>query len=152
MLHRLAGTCRIFGLRGYSTGLLGHLTVRDPEFADRFWVNPVGVPMSRIGVSDQVQVSHQGEILYGKGPVNPAGLLLHTAVHQARPDVTAMCHSHAIHGSTWAALGRVLDPITQDASVFYERQALITEPRVVRDAAGAAAFAAGFPTRRSGMS
>lgn len=148
VLRRLAGTCRIFGQRGYTVGLLGHITVRDPEHADRFWVNPVGVPMSRMQVSDLVQVSHDGEILQGKGPVNPAGLLLHTAVHRARPDVAAMCHSHSMHGSTWAALGRPLDPITQDACVFYERQAVIMEPRVVRDAAGARAFAAAFGDMR----
>jgi ribulose-5-phosphate 4-epimerase/fuculose-1-phosphate aldolase len=148
VLRRLAGTCRLFGQLGYSVGLLGHLTVRDPEHADRYWVNPVGVPMSHIGVADLVQVSHRGEILQGKGPVNPAGLLLHAAVHQARPDVAAVCHSHAMHGSTWASLGRVVDPITQDACVFYERQALIMEPRVVRDVTGAAAFAAAFGDKR----
>lgn len=148
VLRRLAGTCRIFGQHGYSDGLLGHITVRDPEHAERFWVNPVGVPMSRMNVSDLVQVSHSGEILAGQGPVNPAGLLLHTAVHQARPDVTAMCHSHASHGSTWAALGRLLDPLTQDACVFFERQALILEPRVVRNAEGARAFAAAFGDKR----
>ena len=53
-----------------------------------------------------------------------------------------------MHGSTWASLGRVLDPITQDACVFYERQALIMEPRVVRDVAGAAAFATAFGDKR----
>ena len=39
-LQRLAATCRIFGRRGFSEGLLGHVTLRDPEFADHFWVNP----------------------------------------------------------------------------------------------------------------
>ena len=34
VLQRLAGTCRIFGRRGYSEGLLGHITVRDPELPD----------------------------------------------------------------------------------------------------------------------
>jgi ribulose-5-phosphate 4-epimerase/fuculose-1-phosphate aldolase len=148
VLQRLAGTCRIFGIHGFSEGLLGHITVRDPEHADRFWVNPVGVSMGRMRVSDLVQVSHRGEILHGKGPVNPAGLLLHTAVHHARPDVGAVCHSHSMHGSTWASLGRVLDPITQDACVFYERQALILEPRVTRDATGASQFAAAFGDKR----
>jgi len=147
-LQRLAAACRIFGARGYSEGLLGHITLRDPEFPDRFWVNRVGVPMRHIRVSDLVQVSHQGEIIQGQGPVNPAGLLLHIALHLARPEVNAICHAHALYGSSWAALGRLLDPITQDSCVFFERQALILAPRVVREAESARRFAAAFADKR----
>jgi ribulose-5-phosphate 4-epimerase/fuculose-1-phosphate aldolase len=147
-LQRLAATCRIFGKHGYSEGLLGHITVRDPEDKDRFWVNPVGIAMRRMKVSDLVQVTHRGDVVHGKGVVNPAGLLLHTALHQARTDVAAVCHAHAPHASTWASLGRLLDPITQDSCVFFEHQALILEPRVVRDADGAQRFAAAFSNKR----
>jgi len=75
MLQRLAATCRIFGRRGFSEGLLGHITVRDPELADHFWVNPVGVPMHAVRVSHLVQVNHQGQLVLGSGMVNPVGLL-----------------------------------------------------------------------------
>ncbi|HTH61610.1 MAG TPA: class II aldolase/adducin family protein [Paraburkholderia sp.] len=148
VLQRLAASCRIFGRRGYSEGLLGHITARDPEWPDHFWVNPVGVPLHRVRVSDLVQVNHQGQIVRGSGMVNPVGLLLHTAVHQARPDVMAVCHTHALHASTWAAFERLLDPITQDACVFFEQQALILEPRVVRDRDTAIRFAAAFGDKR----
>jgi len=47
----------------------------------------------------------------------------------------AVCHAHALRASTWAAFERLLDPITQDACVFFEQQALILEPRIVRDPA-----------------
>lgn len=148
VLQRLAATCRIFGRRGYSEGLLGHVTVRDPERPDHFWVNPVGVPMHQVRASDLVQVNHQGEVVRGSGLVNPVGLLLHTAVHQARPEVAAVCHAHALHASAWSAFERLLDPITQDACVFFENQALILAPRVVRDRETAARFAAGFGDKR----
>ena len=148
LLQRLAATCRIFGRRGFSEGLLGHVTVRDPEFADHFWVNPVGVAMHQVKVSQLVQVNHLGQVVRGSGMVNPVGLLLHTAVHQARPEVAAVCHAHALHASTWASFERLLDPITQDACIFFENQALILEPRVVRDATSAARFAAGFGDKR----
>lgn len=147
-LQRLAGTCRLFGRRGFSEGLLGHVTMRDPERHDHFWVNPVGVPMSQVRASHLVQVDPEGQVVRGTGMVNPVGLLLHTAVHQARPDVQAMCHAHALHASTFSAFERLLDPITQDACVFFEQQALILEPRVVRDRAGAARFAAAFGNQR----
>lgn len=146
--ERLAGACRILGRRGLSEGLLGHVTVRDPEHAERFWVNPVGVPMHRVKASQLLQVDAAGSVVQGQGAVNPVGLLLHTALHRARPDVNAVCHAHAPAASTWAALERLLDPITQDASVFHGQQALIREPRLVRDEASAAQFAAAFGTHR----
>jgi ribulose-5-phosphate 4-epimerase/fuculose-1-phosphate aldolase len=148
LLQRLAAACRIFGRRGFSEGLLGHVTLRDPELGDHFWVNPVGIAMHQIRVSDLVQVNHRGEVVRGSGMVNPVGLLLHTAVHQARPEVAAVCHAHALHASTWSSFERLLDPITQDACVFFENQALILEPRVVRDTTTAARFAAGFGDKR----
>jgi ribulose-5-phosphate 4-epimerase/fuculose-1-phosphate aldolase len=147
-LQRLAATCRIFGRRGFSEGLLGHVTVRDPACADRFWVNPVGIAMHQIRVSHLVQVDHLGKVLHGSGMVNPVGLLLHTAVHRARPEVAAVCHAHALHASTWASFERLLDPITQDACIFFEGQALILEPRTVRDAGTASRFAAAFGDKR----
>jgi len=40
--RRLAASYRIFALKGYDHGLAGHITARDPEFSDRFWVAPIG--------------------------------------------------------------------------------------------------------------
>ena len=147
-LERLAGVCRIFGRLGFSEGLLGHITVRDPEDPELLWVNPIGVSFRRIKVSDLIQVNHAGDILVGKRPVNPVGLLLHSAIHEARPEVVAVCHAHSLHGKAWSSLGRLLDPITQDACVLFEQQALIREPRVSQTRADAAQFAAAFGTHR----
>ena len=142
--QRLAATCRILGRRGLSEGLLGHVTARDPMHGDCFWVNPIGVPMHRVTASHILQVDHHGRIVQGAGAVNPVGLLLHSAIHQARTDVVAVCHAHAPAASAWASLERPLDPITQDACVFYERQAVIRAPRLVRDVDAAAQFAQAF--------
>ena len=147
-LQRLAATCRIFGRRGFSEGLLGHITARDPVCPDLFWVNPVGISMRRIKVSHLVQANHHGDLVRGSGMVNPVGLLLHSALHRARPEVAAVCHAHALHGSTWSALERLLDPITQDACIFFENQALIVEPRIVQTPDDAARFAAAFGNKR----
>lgn len=147
-LERLAGACRIFGRMGFADGLLGHLTVRDPEDPDLLWVNPLGVSLRKLRVSDLIQVDHEGRTRVGRRPVNPVGLRLHAAVHEARPDVTAMCHAHSVHGKAWSTLGRPLDPITQDACVFFEQQAVLREPRVTADRAAAAAFAEGLGPHR----
>jgi ribulose-5-phosphate 4-epimerase/fuculose-1-phosphate aldolase len=147
-LERLAGVCRVFGRLGFSEGLLGHVTMRDPEHADRFWINPVGVSFRQMRVSHLVQVSHAGEVLIGNRPINPVGFRLHAAVHAARPEVNAVCHVHSLYGKAWSSLGRVLDPITQDSAVFFEQQALITTPRVALNEEQGKEFAVGFGDKR----
>jgi ribulose-5-phosphate 4-epimerase/fuculose-1-phosphate aldolase len=52
---------------------------------------------------------------------------IHSAIHRARPDVTAAAHAHAIHGTTFASLGCLLDPITQDACAFFEDHVVFDE-------------------------
>lgn len=147
-LERLTGVCRIFGRFGFSEGLLGHITVRDPEDPDLLWVNPVGVSFRQIKVSDLIQVNHHGDVLVGKRPVNPVGLLLHSAIHEARPEIVAVCHAHSLYGKAWSSLGRLLDPITQDACVLFGHQVLIREPRVSLNRDDAKRFATAFGPHR----
>lgn len=147
-LERMAGVCRIFGKLGFSEGLLGHVTVRDPEHPDRLWANPLGISFNRIRASDFVQVDHDGHVLDDGLPVNPVGLLLHTALHRARPDVNAMCHAHSTFGTAWSAFVAPLEPITQDTCVFFEDQAIIPEPRIVIDRETADGWADQFGDRR----
>jgi len=66
-------------------------------------------------------------VVEGDHALNRAGFVLHSAVHEAHPDIIAMCHAHTEYGVAFAALGRLLDPITQDAAVFYEDHVVITE-------------------------
>jgi len=122
--QRLAASYRIFADRGYDLGLAGHITARDPEFHDRFWVAPIGPWFGHIRVSDLVLVDHDGTILAGEGPINQAGFAIHSEIHKARPDVVAAAHSHSLYGKAWSTLGRLLDPITQDSCFFYEQHAL----------------------------
>ena len=63
----------------------------------------------------------------GDWPVNRAAFCIHAAIHQARPDVTAAAHCHSLHGKAWSSLGRLLDPLTQDACAFYEDHALFDD-------------------------
>ncbi len=150
-IERLAATCRVFGKAGFSQGLLGHVTVRDPEQPDQFWANPVGISFNRMRVSDLVLVDHAGGLIKGTKPVNSVGVLLHSAIHRAYPEVTAVCHAHSVNGSAWSAFGRPVDPVTQDTAIFYEDQAILREPRVAMNAAEADVFAAGLKGKRTGI-
>lgn len=125
--ERLAGAFRLFARYGFDRGLAGHITARDPELTDHFWVNPFGLHFSRIRVSDLLLVNSAGEIAVGKGPLNRAAFAIHAAIHEARPDVVAAAHTHSLYGKAWSALGRRLDPLTQDSCAFYEDHGLFCE-------------------------
>jgi ribulose-5-phosphate 4-epimerase/fuculose-1-phosphate aldolase len=78
-------------------------------------------------VSDLIRVNDRGEVVEGNASVNTAAFAIHSAVHAARPDVIAAAHSHSLHGKAWSSLGRLLDPLTQDACAFYEDHALFDD-------------------------
>ena len=117
--QRLAGSFRLFGRFGFDEGVAGHITARDPELLDHFWVNPFGRSFKQMRVSDLLLVNHDGAVVEGIGLVNGAAFAIHSQVHAARPDVIAAAHSHSLYGKAWSSLGRRLDPITQDACAFY---------------------------------
>ena len=118
--RKLAAAFRIFARLGLDEGAAGHITARDPERRDHYWVNPAVVDFASMRVSDLVLVNHAGEVVEGEYLVNPAALAIHGAVHRARPDVVAAAHSHSLPGKTWSALRRTLDPLCQDACAFYQ--------------------------------
>ncbi len=125
--QRLAAAFRIFGRLGFDEGVAGHITARDPEHADRFWVNPFGMSFKQIRAADLLLVNHNGEVVEGSWPVNAAAFAIHAAVHAARPDVIAAAHSHSIYGKAFSALHRPLLPLTQDSCIFYDDHAVDTE-------------------------
>jgi ribulose-5-phosphate 4-epimerase/fuculose-1-phosphate aldolase len=125
--QRLAAGFRLFSKFGFDEGIAGHITARDPERLDHFWVNPFGTHFGHIRVSDLLLVNDKGDVVVGDKPVNTAAFAIHSQVHAARPDVIAAGHAHSIYGKSWSALGRLLDPITQDACAFYQDHGLFDD-------------------------
>src|ERR1700726_1728888 len=125
--QRLASAFRLFAKFGFSEGVAGHITVRDPEMADHFWVNPFGMHFAHIRVSDLVMVDEKGAVVEGNRPVNESAFAIPSRVHAARPDVVAAAHAHSLYGKTWSSLGRLLDPLTQDACAFYDDHSLFAD-------------------------
>ncbi len=121
--QRLAAAYRIFARLGFEDGAVGaagHITARDPEHPETFWVNPWGVNFAHISVSNLIRVDHSGEIVEGEGALlNGAAFAIHSRIHAARPDVVAAAHAHSMHGKSFSALGRTLRPLTQDACAFH---------------------------------
>ncbi len=124
--ERLAGALRIFGRLGFGEGVAGHITARDPEFPDHFWVNPFALSFNRVRVSDLLLVNHAGEVVIGDRPVNRAAFVLHAAIHELRPEVIAAAHAHSPYGKAFSSLGKRLDPITHDCCIFFNDHEMTT--------------------------
>jgi ribulose-5-phosphate 4-epimerase/fuculose-1-phosphate aldolase len=125
--QRLTAALRLFARYGFDEGIAGHITARDPEHPEHFWVNPLAMHFSLIKVSDLILVNQQGEVISGNYPVNQAAFAIHSQIHAARPDVVAAAHAHSIYGKSWSSLGRLLDPLTQDACSFYQDHSLFND-------------------------
>ena len=122
--QRLAAGLRVLGRLRLAEGVAGHVTVRDPEHLDHFWVNPFGKNFKYMTVSDLICVNHKGEVVIGDRPVNTAAFAIHSGLHAAREDVIAAAHCHSMYGKTFSSLGRPLRMLTQDHTMFYDDVAL----------------------------
>ena len=130
ILSHMAGAFRVFARKGFTEGMSGHISVRDPEFSDRFWTNPLGRHFGLLCASDMILVDYDGNVVGGNTsrPANAAGFLIHSAVHKARPDVHAACHCHSKAGKAWSAFARPLEMLNQDVAYLYgEAQAVYGE-------------------------
>lgn len=125
--RELAITFRLFARYGYDEGIAGHVTARDPEFPDRFWVNPYAVHFSRIKVSDLLLIDEQGQVIEGNARTNKAAFWIHSSIHRARPDVVAVAHAHTIHGRAFSTLSKPLAPIVQESCAFHDDHVVFDE-------------------------
>jgi ribulose-5-phosphate 4-epimerase/fuculose-1-phosphate aldolase len=122
--RKLVASFRLFAQLGYDEGVMGHISVRDPEFLDTFWMNAFAVDFSLITLDDLVRVNYLGERLEGTGYVHPGGVPLHAALLAQRPELQSAVHTHAPYGKVWSSSGRLIPPISNEAAVFFERHAL----------------------------
>ncbi|MFG2295103.1 class II aldolase/adducin family protein [Streptomyces sp. NPDC048603] len=125
--QRLAGALRVFGRLGYEDGVAGHISARDPEFEDCYWVNPFGRAFAGLTADDLLLVDGDGRVLEGARRVNQAAFAVHAAVHRARPDAVAVVHTPTPHGRALASLGELLAPIGPESCAFYEDHALLDQ-------------------------
>jgi ribulose-5-phosphate 4-epimerase/fuculose-1-phosphate aldolase len=127
MKQRMAAAFRLFDKFGFNEGVAGHLTGRDPEHPELFWVNPLGMGFGMIRARDLILVDHQGTVVEGDWPVNTAACAIHSQIHAARPDVKAAAHTHSTYGRAFSTLGRPLLPLTQDACAFHGDHAVFDD-------------------------
>ena len=125
--ERLAAALRLFGRFGFDEGVAGHISARDPEFPNYFWVNPFAVPFAHVKVSNLVLVDEEGNVVRGEYVVNKAAFVIHSCIHQARPEVVGAAHAHSMYGKALSATDQHIEPLTQDSCVFYNDHAVLED-------------------------
>ena len=96
---QLAACYRIFDYMGWSEMIFNHITVKIPGDEHHFLINPYGLHYSEVTASNLVKVDIDGNIVEETDyAVNPAGILIHTAIHAARPEVHCIPHTHTSAG------------------------------------------------------
>ncbi|MCA9027872.1 MAG: class II aldolase/adducin family protein [Planctomycetaceae bacterium] len=134
---KLAAAYRMLADRGLDEGVAGHISLRVPGAPDHFWVNPFGVLFEEITADQLVIVNEKGQIVDGWPLINRAGFMIHSAIHQARPDVNCAVHSHSPAGSAFSSLGvelKMLDQVTcsffEDHSVYNEYEGVVVNEQM----------------------
>ena len=114
----LAACYRLVALHGWSDLVFTHISARVPGPEHHFLINPYGLMFDEITASSLVKVDeHCAKVIDSPHPVNPAGFVIHSAVHAARPDVTCVLHTHTRAGVAVSAQRDGLLPISQQASL-----------------------------------
>jgi ribulose-5-phosphate 4-epimerase/fuculose-1-phosphate aldolase len=119
---------RIFGSYGWGEVGAGHISARDPEHTDSFWLLRYGVSFHRATLADLVLVGPDGSAVSGSPDdqisINHAAYCIHQPIHHARPDVVSVAHTHTGYGTPFASLVRPLRAVSQEACAFHGDQAL----------------------------
>ena len=127
-MRRTALAYRLFGALGWGEQGDGHISARDPERLDAFWLLRYGVPFGQATVRDLVLVGPDGTVLDANGndsgEINITAYNIHWPIHEARPDVVCAAHTHTPHGTPWSANALPFGQIVQEATAFHQRHAV----------------------------
>ncbi len=110
----LAACYRLVAHHGWEDLVFTHITARLPGTGDQFLINPYGVFFDEITASSLVRIDQQGHKLDDSPfPVNPAGFIIHSAIHAARHDARFVLHTHTLNGVAVSTQRAGLLPISQ---------------------------------------
>lgn len=98
-----------------------HISARLPGPDERILINPFGSLFDEVTASTLVEVTIEGDVLTPGGIINPAGYMIHSTVHAARPDAVCVMHTHTVAGVAVSAQEDGLLPISQQAMVIGHR-------------------------------
>lgn len=128
----LAAAYRLIHKFGWDDVIFTHLSAKIPG-TEHFLINQYGLRFDEITASNLVKIDLQGNVVEGLGNINPAGFVIHSAIHEARPDVHCIIHTHTKEGIVVSADSRGLLPISQQSVVvlqslaYHDYQGIVTD-------------------------
>jgi ribulose-5-phosphate 4-epimerase/fuculose-1-phosphate aldolase len=140
----LAACYRIFDMLGWTEAIFNHITLRVPGPEVQFLINPFGLHYSEVTASNLVLIDLDGHPLREtQWPINMAGYVIHSAIHEAIPRAHCVMHTHTTTGMAVACLKDGLSPTNfyaaqlQGRVAYHDFEGITTEPgekeRLVRD-------------------
>lgn len=115
----LAAAHRLADHFGWSDVIWNHVTARLPGAADRFLIKRHELRYDEVTASNLVTLDLEGRVVDGADGVNVTGFVIHSAVYQARPDVTCVMHTHTRAGLAISCLESGLVPLVNDTMMFH---------------------------------
>jgi ribulose-5-phosphate 4-epimerase/fuculose-1-phosphate aldolase len=116
-----AAVCRLLEHFGWSDAILNHVTARVPKQQTNFFMSPFGLMYDEVCASNLVKVDFAGNCLdENPWPVNRAGVVLHSTIYEARPDINCIIHTHTPYGVAVSALECGLLCNDQMAMLFHD--------------------------------
>ncbi len=110
----LAACYRVIAMHGWDDLVFTHISARVPGPEEHFLINPYGMLFEEITASSLVKVDLDGEkVVDSPHPINPAGFVIHSAVHAARHDIGCVLHTHTRAGVAVSAQAEGLLPLSQ---------------------------------------
>ena len=98
-----------------------HITSKTSNEKETFLINPFGLRYDEITASNLVEVTPEGKVINSDSSINDTGYIIHGAIHRARKDIACVMHTHSRAGLAVSCFEDGLQPIIQDAAIFYNR-------------------------------
>lgn len=118
----LAAAYRLAQRLGWDDIIYTHMSARVPGAPGLFLINPFGLAFEEITASNLVKIDEAGQIAgHALHEVNAAGFVIHSAVHQARPELHCVIHLHTVAGMALSMLEEGLLPLSQHAMMLHGR-------------------------------
>jgi ribulose-5-phosphate 4-epimerase/fuculose-1-phosphate aldolase len=120
----LAACYRLVELFGFSDLVFNHITAKVPGEEHRYLINPYGLGYEEMTASNLVKIDLQGRLVEPSPyEINPAGFVIHSAIHAAREDALCVLHTHSPAATAVACLPEGFVAMTQGGFQFHQRVA-----------------------------
>ena len=113
----LAACYRLVAHFGWDDLIFTHISARVPGDEHHFLINPYGMTFDEITASSLVKIDLDGKkVLESPYEINPAGFVIHSAIHAVRDNAKCVLHTHSINGVAVSAQKEGVLPLSQQSA------------------------------------